>query len=169
MDEVVDWVIIGRFGKVHGIKGLITVISFAEPRDNILNYTHWHARINHQWQPLDITHVDVTNKHILVQIKGFSEREQVASLTNIDIGIRKEQLPDLATGEYYWHQLCGMQVVNQQGDTLGTVLEILPTGANDVLVVEGDKRHLIPYLPGRYVISVDPGKGQIVVDWDPDF
>lgn len=169
MDEVVDRIIIGRFGKVHGIKGFITVISFTEPRDNILNYSNWHARINYQWQALNITHTEVTNKHILVQVEGFSEREDVASLTNVEISVQKDQLPRLEDGEYYWHQLCGMQVINQLGEVLGTVSEILPTGANDVLVIDGETRHLIPYLPGRYVTRVDIGKGQIEVDWDPDF
>ncbi len=45
-----------------------------------------------------------------------------------------------------------MQVINQQGQSFGKVTEIMPTGANDVLVVEGEKRYLIPYLPGQFVI-----------------
>ncbi|MGQ3891784.1 ribosome maturation factor RimM [Legionella sp. CNM-4043-24] len=169
MSDVVDRIVVGRFGKVHGIKGLITVISFTEPRDNILRYSNWHALINHQWQALNITRTEVTDKHILVQVEGYTEREQAASLTNIEIGIRRDQLPELEEGDYYWHQLCGLQVINQQGDVLGKVLEIMPTGSNDVLVVQGESRMLIPYLPGRFVLSVDTDKGQIVVDWDPDF
>lgn len=164
-----DWVVVGRFGKVHGIKGFITVHSFTEPQDNILNYNDWHAFINQQWQALTITSIEVTNKHILVQVKGFDEREQVAALTNTELGIRREQLPELNAGEFYWHQLIGLRVVTQQGVELGTVSDMLATGSNDVLVVQGDKRHLVPYLPGQYVLNVDQDKGLIEVDWDPDF
>ena len=46
-------------------------------------------------------------------------------------------------------------MINQQGQTFGKVIEVMPTGANDVLVVEGDKRHLIPYLPGKFIIDIN--------------
>ena len=52
VDNSTDWVVVGRFGRAHGIKGFITVHSFTEPRDNILRYTDWHVYINKQWQPL---------------------------------------------------------------------------------------------------------------------
>ncbi|MDP1603718.1 MAG: ribosome maturation factor RimM [Legionella sp.] len=169
MDNAVNWIVVGRFGRVHGIKGFITIHSYTEPRDNILRYTQWHALMGNHWQPLKLSRVEVNDKHILVQVEGFDEREQVASLTNIEIGVNREQLPELAAGEFYWHQLVGMQVVNQQGDALGEVVEILPTGSNDVLVVEGKKRQLIPYLPGRSVIDVNLSQRCITVDWDADF
>ncbi len=164
-----DWVIIGRFGRPHGIKGLVTVVSFTEPRDNIMSYTHWHAFINQQWQPLTLLHLEMNNKFILTQVEGYHEREDVTRLTNIDIAVKRKQLPVLQQGEYYWDQLLGMQVVNQQGVLLGKVQEIMPTGANDVLIVVGEKRHLIPYLPGRCVIEVDDSQRVITVDWDADF
>ena len=62
-----------------------------------------------------------------------------------------------------------MQVVTPEGILLGSVSEMLSTGANDVLVVIGEKRHLIPYLPGRSVIEVNDSQRKITVDWDTDF
>ena len=171
MDNSTDWLIVGRFGRAHGIKGLITVHSFTEPRDNILRYTNWHAYLGMQWQPLNILHIEANNKSILAQVEGYREREQVASLTNIEIGVSRDQLPTLESGEYYWHDLVGMQVVNQQGETLGKVSEIMPTGSNDVLIIEGEEsgRHLIPYLLGHFIISIDPSQRIITVDWDANF
>lgn len=164
-----DWVLVGRFGRPHGIKGLITIISFTEPRDNILRYTEWYAHIHQQWQPLKLLHLEMNNKFILAEVEGYLEREEVARLTNIDIAIKREQLPTLQQGEYYWHQLIGMQVVTQQGVALGKVIEIMPTGSNDVLVVEGDKRHLIPYLMDRCILEINDSQREITVDWDVDF
>ncbi|WP_131776473.1 ribosome maturation factor RimM [Legionella impletisoli] len=169
MSQANDWVIVGRFGRPHGIKGLITVNSFTEPRENILRYTDWHGFINGQWQPLPLTQVEMQNKCILARVEGYAEREQVASLTNVDIGVRSEALPVLPPGEYYWHQLIGLNVVNSQGLHLGLVTEIMPTGSNDVLVVVGQKRHLIPYLPERVILNVDEQNRVITVEWDEDF
>lgn len=169
MNNSTDWVVIGRFGRAHGIKGLITVHSFTDPRDNILRYTDWHAYIDHQWKLLKILHLEVRDKAILAHIEGYHEREQVARLTNAEIAVSQDQLPALQPGEYYWHELIGMQVINQQGQLLGQLIEMLPTGANDVLVVQGEKKHLIPYLPGRFVIDVNVSQRLITVDWDVDF
>jgi len=164
-----NWVVIGRFGRPHGIKGFVTVHSFTEPRDNILRYTDWHAFINNQWQPVKALCVEIHNKAIVAQIDGYPERELASRLTNIEIAVNKEQLAQLEPGEYYWHQLIGMQVVNEKGDVFGQVTEVMPTGANDVLVVEGEKRYLIPYLPDQFILNINDSERIITVDWDLDF
>ena len=169
MNSDSEWLIIGRFGRPHGIKGLITVVSFTEPRENILSYTHWHIGVNNQWQPLNVLQTKVNNKYILAQLEGYTEPEQVGRLTNIEIAIRREQLQALKPDEYYWHQLVGLNVVNQQGEALGVVTEIMPTGSNDVLIVTGERRHLIPFLPDDVILDINPSQGLITVDWDANF
>lgn len=164
-----DWVIIGRFGRPHGVKGLVRVNSFTEPRDNIISYMPWYASIHHQWQMLKLQKVETTHNGVLAKIEGYEDREQVAQLTNAEIAVKRAQLPELKPGEYYWHQLMGMQVTNQAGASLGKVTDILPTGANDVLVVVGEKKYLIPYVLDVFVLSVDVGQQTITVDWDVDF
>jgi 16S rRNA processing protein RimM len=164
-----NWIIIGRFGRPHGIKGFVTVHSFADPPENILRYTAWHAFLQKQWQPIKLLSVEVHNKSIIALVEGYPERETAARLTNVEIAINAEQLADLKPGEYYWHQLIGMKVINKEGLSLGQVTEIIPTGSNDVLVVQGEKRHLIPYLPGEFVINIDASQKVITVDWDLDF
>jgi 16S rRNA processing protein RimM len=164
-----NWVVIGRFGRPHGIKGFVTVHSFTEPRDNILRYTDWHVFLNNIWQSVKVLNIEVHNKAIIAQIEGYPERELVAHLTNAEIALQKEQLAELEPGEYYWHQLIGMKVVNSKGESFGTVVEVMPTGANDVLVVQGEKRYLIPYLPGHFIIEINDSKQLITVDWDLDF
>lgn len=169
MNNKTNWVIIGRFGRPHGIKGFVTVHSFTDPADNILRYNDWHVFLNKQWQPLKLLTIEVRSKAIIAQIEGYPERELVSALTNLDIGVQESQLAALAPGEYYWYQLIGMSVINSKGDFFGKVVEIMPTGSNDVLVVEGEKRHLIPYLPGQFVINIDESQQVITVDWDMNF
>lgn len=169
MSNKANWVVIGRFGRPHGIKGFVTVHSFTDPRDNILNYTDWHVFLNNAWQPVKLLCVESQNKAIIAQIDGYPERELVSRLTNAEIAIQKEQLAELEPGEYYWHQLVGMSVINQKGESFGTVIEVMPTGANDVLIVQGEKRYLIPYLPGQFIIEINSSKQVITVDWDVDF
>ena len=87
-------------------------------------------------------------------------------------------MPELSAGEFYWHQLEGMQVLSEfEGSVyrLGSVSRLLETGANDVLVVKGDEEsldqgeRLIPYVPDQFVKSVDLQGRVIRVEWDPEF
>lgn len=169
MDQQENWIIIAQFGRPHGVKGFVTVHSFTEPRDNVLKYANWHAFIHNQWQPIKLIGVEVQKKSIITKIEGYPDRESVARLTNVTIAVQQDQLESLKPGDYYWHQLIGMNVTNQQGEPFGSVTELIPTGANDVLVVVGDRRHLIPYLPDQVILSIDPKKQLIIVDWDLDF
>jgi 16S rRNA processing protein RimM len=164
-----DRVIVGRFGRPHGIKGLVRVNSFTEPYDNILRYSEWHAFLNNDWQPIKLLSAQIRHNAIVAQVEGFSARESVALLTNVDIAVPKSHLATLSPGEYYWHQLIGMRVEDQEGREFGKVVEIMPTGSNDVLVVQGEKRHLIPYLPNLFVISINEETQTMIVDWDMGF
>ena len=85
-----------------------------------------------------------------------------------DIAVYKSQLPALERGAFYWAQLEGLKVVNIQGVELGKVRNLFETGANDVMVVLGDRERLIPFV--RSVVQkVDLAAGALIVDWDADF
>jgi 16S rRNA processing protein RimM len=75
----------------------------------------------------------------------------------------------LADGKYYWADLVGLRVVTQSGVELGRVSNLMETGANDVLVVKGDRDRLIPMVMGDYIKNIDLESGQITAEWDPDF
>ena len=169
MGKSLDWVVIGRFGRPHGLKGNIVVHSFTEPYDNIKQYTPWHAWIDRQWQVIKFTHLDLKKKDMIARIEGYETLEEVAVLTNVDIAVERVILAALPLGEYYWHELIGMQVVNLDGEPFGEVSAILPTGSNDVLVVQGKKRYLIPYLLEQFILNIDREKRVITVDWDLEF
>jgi len=164
-----EWVTLGRMGRPQGLKGLIRVISFTEPEFAILDYLPWHIQTKDQWLPLDVVSFKLQNQKILVNVTGLTDRDHIAELTNCNVGIIQDQLPALSSGEYYWHELTHMQVVNKSGAELGRVAQILSTGSNDVLIVQGKKRYLIPYIQEIYIVSVNPVQRQITVDWDEDF
>ncbi len=90
-------------------------------------------------------------------------------LRGLEIAITRDQLPEPEDDEYYWVDLEGLSVTNLDGITLGVVDSIMETGANDVLVVKGEKERLIPYVMDEFVHAIDLDAGTITVDWDPDF
>ena len=89
-------------------------------------------------------------------------------MLDLDIAVPRQDLPQTRDGEYYWTDLEGLQVVHRDGRSLGKVAYLMATGANDVLVVNGDGEHLIPFVMGKVILDVDLGVGQISVDWEWD-
>lgn len=164
-----EWVIIGKLGRPQGVRGLIRVHSYTEPRENILAYPNWYGQsAEGVWKPLKRSESSVTSQHILVALEGYVDRQAISILTNMLVAIPKKSLPPLTAGEYYWHELIGLQVIDLKGVSLGTIESILETGSNDVLVVVDDnkKRLLIPYLLHDVIKAVDLAKNNMTVDWD---
>jgi 16S rRNA processing protein RimM len=104
----------------------------------------------------------------VAKLLNVDDRDAAFGLKNKTILVPKHELPALEKGEYYWNDLMGHEVINQQKEHLGVVQTFLETGANDVLVVKGDKEYLIPFIP-HVIINVDMAKKEIEVDWDKDF
>ena len=108
-------------------------------------------------------------KQIVAQLEGYSDRNQAELLRGLDIAVARSQLPAPQQGEYYWLDLIGLRVFTIGGVDLGIVDSLMETGANDVLVVNGDKQRLIPFVVNEYIRQVDLKQGKIIVDWDPSF
>jgi 16S rRNA processing protein RimM len=161
-----DTVIVGRVVGIFGIKGWIKLDSYTDPRENIEQYSPWLLRTGDRWTLFGVEAFQPHGKGLIAKLEGIDSRDEAASLAGRDIGIRPDQLPPLAEGEYYWHELIGLTVINRPGEVLGRVESLLQTGANDVLVVRRDGRELlIPYVPGRFIDAVDRQRGEIRVDW----
>ncbi|WP_367607341.1 ribosome maturation factor RimM [Legionella sp. W05-934-2] len=163
------YIVVGRFGKAHGIKGAITIQSFTEPADNILQYRPWFIKRGNVWEEVRVDNVEQLGKQLIAWLDQVTDRDQASALTNLEIAVSESVLPKLPEGEYYWQQLIGLSVTNLNKVFLGTVTEIIATGANDVIVIEGERRHLVPFLVGRYIQSIDLESREMIVDWDETF
>lgn len=150
------------------MRGAVKIASYAKPAENILNYQPLLLKINNQWQELAVSSSIKKAKTLTICIKNIDSREQANHLIGLDIYIDKSQLQSLAKGQYYWDELTGFEVINQQNITLGKVTGFLDTGANLVLVVGSKKQHYVPYIK-HFLISVSVDKKQILVDWDEGF
>jgi len=105
---------------------------------------------------------------VLARIEGCTDREAAAALKGAEVAIPRHLLPDNREGEYYWSDLLGMEVVNRRGEHLGRVAKVLETGANNVLVLEGEQELLVPFVDS-VILAVDLAGGRLMVDWELDY
>lgn len=159
----------GKISGAFGIKGWLKVFSYTEPKDNILRYKHWLLKKNSQEQPVTVANGQPQGKGVIVQLDGVSSRNEALVLMGWDIFIDRAQFPPPDKGEFYWADLIGLSVENLTGAPLGVVENLMETGANDILLIKGDRERAIPFLQGQTVKSIDLAERKMVVDWDADF
>lgn len=163
-------IVVGRFGSPYGIKGWIKVISFTDPKTQILEYKPWYIQSGDTQKVIELINSKLHGNNLVAQIAQCFDRNEAATYTNLDILIERGQLPQLSNDEYYWVDLVGLIVLNLQQELLGKVEELFSTGSNDVLIVIDDsgKQRYIPYID-NVIIDVDLAARKLVVDWDASF
>jgi 16S rRNA processing protein RimM len=168
MSAAADRVVVGRVVGVYGVKGWIRIESHTRPREAIFEYSPWRLETEQGSREGRVVTGRIQGPGLVAQIDGIQDRDQARTLIGAQIVIAREQLPPAGPGEVYWTDLEGCRVVNREGIELGTVSHLFETGANDVLVVVGERERLIPYIDS-VVESVDLAQGIVRVDWDEDF
>lgn len=164
-----DRIVIGEVVGVYGVRGWVRLRSHTEPAENLFDYAPWLIGRAGRWQEYRLAGGRRHGKGLVAGLEGIEDRDQAMRLMGAEIAIRRDQLPDSGPGEFYWTDLEGLRVLDLEGVDLGVVDHLIETGANDVLVVRGERERLIPFVRDQVVTSVDLTAGVIRVDWDPDF
>jgi 16S rRNA processing protein RimM len=152
-----NFIVIGRISKPHGVKGEIR-IEYFNPEDPQF-FSHYQLIFlqgdEKSLHPYRLLTVRPHKKFILAQLEGIRNRAEAEQLRGKVVLIDPAELPPLEEDEYYWHDILGMRVVSEKGEDVGTVREIVPTGSNDVYVIQkGTKEFLIPATK-EVIINID--------------
>lgn len=160
----------GRVQGAHGIRGELMVLSFSDPSRRLLTYSPWWLLGDDRPRPLALVRGQDSAKGLIVQVEGIVDRDAAAALKGREIGIERALLPPLRKGQYYWTDLEGRAVRNREGVDFGRVDHLVDFGAHPILVVrDGARERMIPFVLGQHVMSVDLDADLIEVDWDPEF
>jgi 16S rRNA processing protein RimM len=163
-------VLVGRIHGAFGVRGELKLESFTDPWPAIFRYQPWTLRdAQGRERPLSGASGRETAKGLVATFPEVADRDAAESLKGTEIWVPRTALPPPAAGQYYWVDLEGMRVVNTEGVDFGTVSHLFSTGANDVMVVRGDRERMLPFLEPDYIVSVDFDSRRVTVDWDPDF
>lgn len=143
-----------------------------------MGYSPWFLRQDGRESSLKVLAGQAHGDGVVASLAGVNDRDAAAALVGAEIEVDRATLgPALRgeaagaglPGEFFWVDLQGMEVRTLAGASLGVVDQLFETGANDVMIVVGTGRHLIPFLYGSVVQAVDGDRRVITVDWDPDF
>ena len=180
-DKTSGKIVLGRITGVYGLKGWVKVFSYTDPMESIVDYSLWFIRPEKRpsspWIKVKLKAGKRHAKTVIAKLEHCNDCDQAQAYIGSEIAIEQSQFEELKEeNEYYWRDLIGLRVINQQNIELGVVTKLMETGANDVLVVTskeeadtGSKECLIPWTMQQAIIAVDFEQGVIEVDWDLDF
>jgi len=163
-----ELICVGHILGAQGIKGWVRVFSDTSPRENIVNYSPWFIQQGDEFKTVRVQG-RLQGKNVVARFDGCEDRNQAEELKGCRIFIEPAQLPRLEAGDYYWSDLIGLAVESLQGEPLGVVASMLETGADDVMVLSGERERLIPFAIDDIVREVDMEKRRLVVDWLPEY
>lgn len=148
------FLVIGKVRRPHGVTGDVLVEVYTDFPERLQVKTKVFA--GQDRIPLTIRRQRFHNDGVLLAFDGFTTPEQVGRFRNQMLYIQTENAAKLSEGTYYYHELIGLSVVDEAGTSLGKIMEIIQTGANDVYVVKNDDGHeiLLPAI-AEVILNVD--------------
>lgn len=153
---------IGRIAAAHGIYGEIKV-------DPLTDFPQRFDQGSQVWlagQPRRVQRSRWQGKLVILKLAGINDRTTAESLKGQELQA-PEAMPIEDEDVYYRHDIIGLDVVDQSGETLGKVEDVFSTGANDVYVVRGPRGELLLPAIEDVIKQVDLATGRIFVDLIP--
>lgn len=179
-DMPADAIEVGRIADAWGVKGWFKVLPYSASPEALFSSKRWFLLPSERGLksftgPVKLL-VQEAKEHaggVVACAQEISDRAKAEALKGARIFIARSSFPTAAQDEYYWVDLIGLEVVNRQGESLGTVRDLLSTGPQAVLVIEkptADKplELMVPFV-AAFVDNVDLVARRISVDWQLDY
>ncbi len=160
MDEYLR---IGMIQRPHGVHGAVKLLPLTTDNRRFLQLKEAYIEQNGAYIPVEASDVSVQPDVVFLRLSICQTREQAEALRNLYLCVDRAHAAKLPAGHYFVVDLIGCGVEDSAGNPLGTLTEVLETGANDVYVIEGARRLMIPALK-KLLQEVDVVHKRIILD-----
>lgn len=155
---------IGRIIRPHGLEGRLKVLSYLESQD-VLDGLH-ELFIGRNAQGATVFPMRAVQKgreFFILTLGGIEDKDTASKLVGSSVWMPSERMKELPDGEYYWHEIIGLDVVTEEGRPLGRIESVFPTGSNDVFVCRGSEKEVLLPAIGDVILKIDRDRGIMVV------
>jgi 16S rRNA processing protein RimM len=163
--DAAEPILLGALSGSYGVKGWIKVRPFQDGSALLKTHIWLYRSADGELRPLAIEQSKRHGQNIIAKIEGVETPEAAQALKGA-VCLKREDFPQTQSGEFYWVDLIGCIVINQQGEEIGRVESMDTNGVQDILVVRGKaSEYLIPFV-SAYILKVDVAQKSITADWD---
>jgi len=134
----------GEIVKTRGLRGCLKILSYVETQDTFLKLKFVYIERNSgQKDRFALKKIDVSGRILYIELKEIANIESAKDLVGCKVFLPKDIMEKLPQGEYYWHDIIGLDVYSEEGKHLGIIDSVFPTGSNDVYVCRGEEREIL--------------------------
>ncbi len=163
MTEPPAYVIIGRVGRPHGIRGAVHVVPDTDFPERLMSLTEVVLLKEGQPTLVRVQSIRPHRRGLVVTLAGIGSVDEARMWQGAALAIPRAQAAPLPNGRHYIFEVLGLRVQTETGEDLGIVAQILRTGGNDVYVVQGAGRdYLIPAI-SSVVVAIEPAAGRVII------
>ena len=163
-----DLVEVGVLRGAYGVKGWVRIQPHSTQAAALRASRNWWL-LGPAAIRIEVAAVRRHGAALVARLQGIDSPEQADRLRGVAVGVSRAEFPPPGDGEIYWVDLIGSRVVNRLGDELGTVVDVLSSGAQDLLQVRHGERALLVPLVAQYIDAVDLEQRLVRVDWEADW
>lgn len=162
--RIPDYVVIGQVRRPHGVRGTLRVAPMTEDPHRYRRLEQVYlSRGDDQRTLFAIEKVEIAHEAILLTLQGIDSRDRAEEWRQAWVEIPGEQILPLEEGQHYLFEIVGLQVQSEDGENLGTVVDILRNPAHDVYVVKQDDREfMVPAVP-EFIRQIDSESGIMII------
>jgi 16S rRNA processing protein RimM len=165
-------IVLGRIVAPYGVRGWVKIHPFGDDPGSWRKMAQWWLTADvdgEAWQTYKVENLRAHGASWVVKLDGVDDRGAAERLDGWFFAAPRDALPSTIEDEYYWADLVGLAVTNEQGESLGKVDSLIESGAHQVLVVkDSETERLLPFV-SQVVRSVDVVGGCIRVQWGKDW
>lgn len=154
-----DLIVIGRVARPWGLFGELKIIVQSDVEDRFTDLD----RVFVGGRSYRVRLSKHEGHFARLALAGVTSREAAEELRNLFVAIRQSETGPLPEGQYYHFQIIGLRVMTESGADLGEVVDVIPTGANDVYLIQGPPGEILIPAIADVVRAIDLDAGTITV------
>ena len=164
-----EYILIGQILRPQGIKGLVKVRPDTNDPERFYDLDFVYRQTGETYEKLAVCDVAVRDQNVFLRVEDDQTRDDAEKRRDIMLYVDRANAVQLEENEYFICDLVGCRVVDQKGNEIGQLVEILQPGANDVYVVKTPKGNLLVPAINRVVVATDIDKQEITLNEDTLF
>ena len=155
---------VGQIVNTFRIKGQLKVKPFTDDMERFEELKTVYICKKNEMKKVEIEDVKYNKQCVLLKVKGIEDLTEAEKYKGLFLKIDRKDAKKLPKDTYFIADILGLEVYTDEGELLGKVDDIFPTGANDVYVVKDElgKQILLPSIP-EVLKEIDLEKGKVIV------
>ena len=139
-----DLFAIGEIVKTRGLRGCLKVLCYVETNNTFVELEFVYIEISSgQKSRFVLRKIDVSGKFLYIELEGIPDVESAKAFVGCKVFLPEGMREKLPEGEYYWREIIGLDVYNEEGKYIGRIESVFPTGSNDVYVCKGEEKEIL--------------------------